>query len=311
MDGINGGDAYGNVGILAARGTASEHPYASSLVSDSAAGDAAVDDYIVYRKKLQELDGSSNNLTNTGSAGDDDQTPCQACCAPGGDCSRAFKGVPGICCGIISDSGYCCPLPGYGYPPAQCNRKSPYEFTCAIERKNRGNNSGDAADGYSISWFWMLILIALPVGLCYFCFKGASSSRAESPELFQQQPYGGGTSPAYGQYPNGAQYTYPVASPIYPGAPPYQQPHQQTYGYAGGAPYNSYPQQQQQQQQGGYGMGSVAAAGGAGLLGGVLLGNAMDGGGIFGGGGNAFDVGGGDGGGDFGDAGGDDFACDM
>ena len=30
---------------------------------------------------------------------------CPECCVPGGDCSRAYKGTPGICCG----DGACCP----------------------------------------------------------------------------------------------------------------------------------------------------------------------------------------------------------
>ena len=37
-------------------------------------------------------------------------TPCQQCCAPGGDCSKAYKGQPGKCCGQ-SEGGqaFCCP----------------------------------------------------------------------------------------------------------------------------------------------------------------------------------------------------------
>ena len=36
-------------------------------------------------------------------------TPCQRCCAAGGDCSRAFKGTPGKCCGTIDGRAFCCP----------------------------------------------------------------------------------------------------------------------------------------------------------------------------------------------------------
>ena len=34
---------------------------------------------------------------------------CQQCCAPGGDCSKAFKGTPGKCCGTIGGQAFCCP----------------------------------------------------------------------------------------------------------------------------------------------------------------------------------------------------------
>ena len=36
-------------------------------------------------------------------------TPCQQCCAPGGDCSKAYKGMPGKCCGTVQGQSYCCP----------------------------------------------------------------------------------------------------------------------------------------------------------------------------------------------------------
>ena len=36
-------------------------------------------------------------------------TPCQRCCAPGGDCSKAFKGMPGKCCGVANGQAFCCP----------------------------------------------------------------------------------------------------------------------------------------------------------------------------------------------------------
>ena len=43
-------------------------------------------------------------------------TGCEKCCAPGGDCSHAFKGSPGKCCGIREGVSYCCPGEAYrGY----------------------------------------------------------------------------------------------------------------------------------------------------------------------------------------------------
>jgi len=40
---------------------------------------------------------------------DAQQTPCQQCCAPGGDCSKAYKGQPGTCCGFNAGRAYCSP----------------------------------------------------------------------------------------------------------------------------------------------------------------------------------------------------------
>ena len=38
------------------------------------------------------------------------RTPCQRCCDPGGDCSAAFKGMPGKCCGTSAGGqAFCCP----------------------------------------------------------------------------------------------------------------------------------------------------------------------------------------------------------
>ena len=42
-------------------------------------------------------------------SGQTEETPCQKCCAPGGDCSRAYKGTPGKCCGTLNGQAFCCP----------------------------------------------------------------------------------------------------------------------------------------------------------------------------------------------------------
>jgi hypothetical protein len=36
-------------------------------------------------------------------------TGCDACCGGGGDCSAAFRGTPGTCCGVIGSKPFCCP----------------------------------------------------------------------------------------------------------------------------------------------------------------------------------------------------------
>ncbi|KAI5960723.1 WWM1 [Candida margitis] len=94
----------------------------------------------------------------------------------------------------------------------------------------------------------------------------------------QQQPgYGGGVPPqqGYGGYPPQQGYGYPPQG--YGGYPP--------QGYGGYPPqgYGQYPPQQQQQQQQpqrsrfGGGAGNMALGVGGGLLGGMLLGNAING----------------------------------
>ncbi|KAI9772798.1 MAG: hypothetical protein M1839_002299 [Geoglossum umbratile] len=127
-------------------------------------------------------------------------------------------------------------------------------------------------------------------GLIGRFFGGGSPHKQHSPQP-HQQPYGGPPQPGYGNYPP------PGGYPYYP----------QQGGY--------YPPQQQQQQHGrrpggGLGAGGAAALGlGGGLLGGVLLADAIDdhnqaeydqgydqG---FGDGGGGFDGGGFDGGGGF------------
>ena len=49
-------------------------------------------------------------------ASDAGLTPCQQCCAPGGDCSKAYKGTPGKCCGEIRGQSFCCPGVSYRGP---------------------------------------------------------------------------------------------------------------------------------------------------------------------------------------------------
>ena len=47
-------------------------------------------------------------------------TPCQRCCAPGGDCSTAYKGQPGKCCGVLNGQAFCCPGMAGGPGGAKC-----------------------------------------------------------------------------------------------------------------------------------------------------------------------------------------------
>eukprot|EP00320_Phaeocystis_rex_P022082 CAMPEP_0119091624 /NCGR_PEP_ID=MMETSP1178-20130426/156944_1 /TAXON_ID=33656 /ORGANISM="unid sp, Strain CCMP2000" /LENGTH=133 /DNA_ID=CAMNT_0007075147 /DNA_START=20 /DNA_END=417 /DNA_ORIENTATION=- len=74
-------------------------------------------------------------------------TPCQACCAPGGDCSKAFKGTPGKCCGIVEGQAFCCPGVTFRGPSsgdAKCyNCGTTYRcFTGLSSRNVCGNDSG-------------------------------------------------------------------------------------------------------------------------------------------------------------------------
>ena len=48
-------------------------------------------------------------------------TPCQQCCAPGGDCSKASHGQAGTCCGVVGGRSFCCPAFTTGAKCFACN----------------------------------------------------------------------------------------------------------------------------------------------------------------------------------------------
>ena len=99
-------------------------------------------------------------------------TGCEKCCAPGGDCSHAFKGSPGKCCGIREGVSYCCP--GEAYRGYQSGDAKCYDcggsYRCYMGVASR-NICGPAApprphlhrssSPRSDDGWWLLVLLAV------------------------------------------------------------------------------------------------------------------------------------------------------
>lgn len=234
-------------------------------------------------------------------------TPCQRCCAPGGDCSKAFKGMPGKCCGVANGQAFCCPGMMDG---AKCyNCGSSYRCYTGLSSHNICGSGGGGGvphhhhsaphhhpyykDQPEQSSMGSMLMIGILVFLAViFCAR-------RQHDHFE---------PVYGQMPHGKPIAY--GAPMQQPYPPQQGGMMmQPYG-GGGMMMPGYG--------GGYSGTAVAGSAAAGFVGGMLLSDAMSshhhGGGHYadyGGGGYS---GGGDygGGGDFGGGGGDSgFASDS
>jgi hypothetical protein len=229
------------------------------------------------------------------------RTPCAACCAPGGSCDAAFKGTSGICCGVIAERPFCCPTVGSSFGAATCYRAGD-AFRCRAAAPSRSSPAPRPVvvnNNRSASWFWWLFFLVIPFaifGLCFYSILAARNRAKEPPAMVT--PAMVAMTP---QGPGGASYGYPVASQ------PVGQPVYMPQGGAGGV--------------GGAGGGtSPWLAGGAGLLGGYMLGSTLGGargaqyypggGAYYGGGGGDFAASSDMGGGGFGGGGGD-FAADS
>ena len=233
----------------------------------------------------QEAPTSGDNAT---------RTPCAACCAPGGTCDAAFKGTPGVCCGVIADRPFCCPSSGSSFGAATCYRAGD-AFRCRTA-SSPGRSVPSPRPVYvsndrGTSWAWWLFFLVIPVlllGLCFYSILAARNRAKEQPAMVAMTPQ------QLQAGPGGASYGYPVAG----------QPVYVPQGAAGGAASGTSPWM----------------AGGAGLLGGYMLGSTLGGhhggayypggGSYYGGGGGDFAAGSDMGGGGFGGGGGD-FAADS
>ena len=80
-------------------------------------------------------------------------TPCQTCCAPGGDCLKAYKGTPGKCCGVVNGQAFCCPGVTFRGPSsgdAKCyNCGTTYRCFTGFSQNVCGNNQGGGSGGWS------------------------------------------------------------------------------------------------------------------------------------------------------------------
>lgn len=209
------------------------------------------------------------------------KTACQECCSPGGDCSRAYKGAAGKCCGDVNGQSFCCPGSA-GAPGAKCyDCGSTYRCYTGFSSRNicgaghahqtvgmhagthHSRRHSEASTGYAV----MLGVFGV------LCVIWCARRRYDGEEYATKVVYGhpvGGACPGYSQ----------------PMMPVGMQP-----GYSGGA---------------------VAGGAAAGFVGGYMLSSAMDAGRHHGGygGGDYGECGGDFGGGDFG--GGDGgFAADS
>ena len=215
-------------------------------------------------------------------------TPCQACCAPGGDCSKSYKGTAGKCCGIVQGQAFCCPGVTFRGPSsgdAKCyNCGTTYRCFTGFSSQNVCGNSNGGGGSWSRSqmrerqsgqssdsMFFMLLLGFVAVVLVLNCSRSRETHYEGKPVAYGVPAVGHG-QPVMGGPVMGGDYG----------------------GYGGG-----------------YGGGSVAAGAGMGFLGGMVVSDMMHhsggghdgggyGGGDYGGGGGDFGGGGGFGGGDSG-----------
>jgi hypothetical protein len=220
-------------------------------------------------------------------------TPCQQCCAPGGDCSKAFKGQPGKCCGA-SDGGqaFCCPGALEG---AKCYRCTG-SYRCytgvasaticggtAVRSPPHRHEDPRRNEDLTPAWVSNLVWSVAIFSALYFCFR--SQADVYHPE------YGG----------------MPMGKPVY-GVP-------QPMPAAGMHPAPAYPGYGYPAYGGGYSGTAVAGSAAAGFLGGMMISQAMDAGNHHHNGGYGGDYGGGgyvSGGSDGTIGGGDDgFAADS
>ena len=125
------------------------------------------------------------------------ETPCQICCSPGGDCSKASHGNPGVCCGVKNGLGMCCPAVG-----AKCWTCS-NEYRCYTGSRpppnicgaGSGSRSGGGVDGdvaaftSSLVGIMAMVLIAFSI---YQCMRSRSIPLAQQQGIAMApvQPYG-------------------------------------------------------------------------------------------------------------------------
>jgi len=225
------------------------------------------------------------------------QTECQKCCAPGGDCSKAYKNGPGACCGEVAGNSFCCPTRSNEMGAARCwacnnafrcySGIRPMANICATEGGTKGINRGGGMRGEGGDGVMGLVVVFVSFVAIVMAVSACVRHRRQMPLTMTPQGTAGMQMASVGT-PMGKP-GQPMAA-VQPGMP------MGTAMPVGGcypAGYGGYPHQT------GYGGGTVAASAGMGFLGGMMVGEMMSdhghGGGDYGGGG---DMGG-------------DFAADM
>ena len=234
--------------------------------------------------------------------------PLRRCAAPGGDCSKAFKGEKGTYCGSKGSVAYCCPDFLTGAKCWECENAyrcytgaRPSNQICASEGGNAGGGGGGAGMGISKENETILELCMLALLIAVFCAVMACvRARRAGQSLISRTQRSDEHGVAMGSLP----VAKPVGAPTHAveGMPTAQAYPARAVGCPVGAgayphPGGCYPH------GGGMGAGGNMAMGGAmGFLGGMMVADMMHGprcggGDLGGGGGGGF--GGGDVGGDF------------
>ena len=209
-------------------------------------------------------------------------TGCQKRCAPGGDCSAAYKGGAGQCCGNRNGVAFCCPHFTQGAKCAACVESYRCFSTARRPRDICAADGGDLrAPGAEIepnAVASLLIFVMFVASITCACVACARARRAQPMvTTVQMQPMG--SQPQAG-LPVGT--AVPVGSVV--AGQPVVHHHHHGGGYGGG--------------------GTVGMGAGMGFLGGMMMGEMIADAGHHGGYGGDY----GGGGGDFG---GGDFAADM
>ena len=221
------------------------------------------------------------------------QTACQSCCAPGGDCSKAYKGGPGQCCGEAAGNSFCCPTRNNEMGAAKC-------WHCVNDdvikcyQTNTPPRCGGQRSTYGVNETTSLVILVVSMLAIGMAVSACMRHRRQLPlhaQGVQDMQMAAMHTGRAGQPMQGAQPGMPVGTVVgcHPGGGV----------YPGGGCYPA---------QSGYGGGTVAAGAGMGFLGGMMVSDMMHHGGGYGGGGGYGEGGGyGDGGGDMGG----DFSADM
>jgi hypothetical protein len=186
------------------------------------------------------------------------ETPCQQCCAPGGDCSKAFKGTPGKCCGTLNGQAFCCPgisYRGAASGDAKCYNCGGEAYRCYTGTSSRNICGGSPQrhphewtrsapshrleqysrhDDSSATGAMLLLGVAIVVGVL-FCFR----RQHDHVEMYHASPYAPVGTPVPGKPMYGQQMAY-GAQPMAYAQPMYGPPMHGGCGGGNAAPHSAH-----------------------------------------------------------------------
>jgi len=94
---------------------------------------------------------------------------CMDCCLPGGDCSSAYKGGEGVCCGGVRGVGVCCPEGSFC---VTCNG----DVKCSYTPRSYCSPNTEG---------WEAVVPILAVGLLLFCSYNACKGESRKDDIIQ------------------------------------------------------------------------------------------------------------------------------